>query len=285
MSALGGSDDLLVLSRSALLDALEALSDQTTAVIVIGAQAIYLHAGNAPVALAAATKDSDLVVDPRVLSPEPLLEQAMKRAGFFRNPFNGQPGAWMNPGGIPVDLMVPEALAGSGGKSSRGGRIPPHAKSSTRRARGLEAAIIDNSEMEIRALDEADNRRYSALVAGPTALLIAKLHKIAERVENPNRLNDKDAHDIYRLLVATETSVITASLGALLDNSISQMATVEALGYLRTLFAESPEVLGSLMAGRAEEGIGDPANVSLSVSLLAADVIAGLPTEPAYDSE
>lgn len=31
------------------------------------------------------------------------------------------------------------------------------------------------------------------------------------------------------------------------------------------------------MAGRAEEGIGDAYNVSLSVSLLAADILASLP--------
>ena len=42
-------------------------------------------------------------------------------------------------------------------------------------------------------------------VAGPAALLVAKLHKIGERVGSPDRLNDKDAHDAYRLLVATDT--------------------------------------------------------------------------------
>jgi hypothetical protein len=284
MSLLGGYDDLLVKTRSALLDALDALSDQIGAVIVIGAQAIYLHAGNAPVALAETTKDSDLALDPRALNPEPLLEQAMERAGFFLNPLSRQPGAWMNAAGIPVDLMVPETLAGSGGKNARSSRIPPHAKTTTRRAKGLEAAIIDNSEMEIEALDETDSRRYSALVAGPSALLVAKLHKIAERVHEPHRLNDKDAHDIYRLLVATETAQVTATLRGLLDNAISQAVTGEALQHLGTLFAEGPEALGSMMAGRAEEGIGDPANVSLAVSLLASDILADLHPESARDS-
>ena len=58
MSPLGDSDDLLVQTRSALLDALEALIDHRDAVIVIGAQAVYLHTGNALVALAEATKES-----------------------------------------------------------------------------------------------------------------------------------------------------------------------------------------------------------------------------------
>ena len=125
MSPRGDSDSLLVQARSALLDALEALSEHRDAVIVVGAQAIYLHTGNALVALAEATKDSDLALDPRRLDDDPLLEEAMTRAGFHLNTFSGQPGAWMNRAGIPVDLMVPEDLAGIGTKNTRGARIPP----------------------------------------------------------------------------------------------------------------------------------------------------------------
>lgn len=285
MNPHGDSSDLLIEARSALLDALEALSAQRDAVIVIGAQAIYLHTGNAVVALAEATKDSDLAVDPRALHSEPLLEEAMTRAKFYLNPFSGQPGAWMNVSGIPVDLMVPEALAGSGGKTTRGGRIPPHSKTTTRRAKGLEATVIDNSEMEIAALNPSDMRRYNALVAGPAALLIAKLHKVAERVADPKRLVDKDAHDIYRLLVAIETSKFSTTMLELLQNPISQLATTEALGFLKTLFAEGADALGSLMAGRAEEGIGDPSNVSLAVSLLASDLVDSITLKPSAGSE
>lgn len=43
-----GDVDLLIPARGALLDALEALSAQRDAVIVIGAQAIYMHTGAAP---------------------------------------------------------------------------------------------------------------------------------------------------------------------------------------------------------------------------------------------
>lgn len=57
-----GDADLLVAARSALLDALEALADQRDALVLIGAQAIYLHTGAAVVALAEATKDSDLAI-------------------------------------------------------------------------------------------------------------------------------------------------------------------------------------------------------------------------------
>jgi hypothetical protein len=76
-----GDADLLVAARSALLDALEALASQRDALVLIGAQAVYLHTGAAPVALAEATKDSDLAIDPRVLGDEPLLEAAMTDGG------------------------------------------------------------------------------------------------------------------------------------------------------------------------------------------------------------
>jgi hypothetical protein len=111
-----GDADLLVQARSALLDALGALADHRDAVVVIGAQAIYLHTGAVTLALAEATKDSDLTLDPRALGDQPLLEEAMRTAGFELDPVSGQPGAWINPHGIPVDLMVPEALAGRGGR-------------------------------------------------------------------------------------------------------------------------------------------------------------------------
>ena len=120
MSSPGEPNDLLVEARSALLDAFEALAQQRDSVIVIGAQAIYLRAQNVPVAVAEATKDSDLAVDPRSLSDCPLIEEA-----FYRDC------AWLNKAGIPVDLMVPERLEGT-----RGARIPPYDKHAARRAPG-----------------------------------------------------------------------------------------------------------------------------------------------------
>ncbi len=57
-----GAGDLLVQARSALLDALTALWDHRDSVVVIGAQAIYLHTGAVGVALAEATKTARLSV-------------------------------------------------------------------------------------------------------------------------------------------------------------------------------------------------------------------------------
>ena len=44
---------LYFVARSALLDALEALHEQRDAVILVGAQAIYIHTGDADIAVPA----------------------------------------------------------------------------------------------------------------------------------------------------------------------------------------------------------------------------------------
>src|ERR1043165_2559871 len=80
---------------------------------------------------------------------------------------------------VEVDLMVPEAVGGAG---SRAARLSGHAKHVARKARGLEAALIDKCPMTIRALDAADQRSFSVAIAGPTALIVSKLHKIQERL-------------------------------------------------------------------------------------------------------
>jgi len=273
MSQPGGAD-IFVAARRALLDALDALADQRRALVLIGAQAIYLHTGRASVALAESTKDSDIAIDTNRLRDEPLLEQAMSRAGFTHHPTDSQPGSWLSPDGIPVDLMVPEHLAGLG--SRRSGRIPPHSDRATRRARGLEAAVIDHAPMRISALDANDPRTTEINVAGPAALLVAKLHKLGERQQSPHRLVDKDAHDVYRLLVAIESKPMADTMRRLRNHALCGTVTDEAIAYLTHLFAAGPNAVGSMMAGRAEELVGDPANVSASVALLAEDLLSML---------
>ncbi|MDQ4500749.1 GSU2403 family nucleotidyltransferase fold protein [Sinomonas sp. ASV322] len=267
--------DLLVRARTALLDALDALAEQRDAVIVIGAQAVYLRTGGIDVALAEATKDSDVALDPRRLTDDPRIETAMREAGFLPSA-TGQPGAWVNTDGIPVDLMVPEQLAGPGSSQTRGARIPPHDKKAARRARGLEATLIDHDEIAVSALEPTDGRTITVNVAGPAALLVAKLHKLGERANNPARLNDKDAHDAYRLLRAIETEKLRAGFTVLLDNELSREVTREALDHLAVLFADSADALGSTMAGRAEEGVGEPEEVAVAVSILAGDLLTSL---------
>lgn len=270
-----GDADLLVAARSALLDALDALAAHRGALVLIGAQAIYLHTEAAIVALAEATKDSDLAVDPRKLDDEPLLDDSMARAGFHRDVVHPQPGAWLSPNGTPVDLMVPEALAGRAGR--RGARIPPHSRHATRRTPGLEAAVVDHAPMTISALGPLDGRTATIAVAGSAALLVAKLHKLGERTDDPGRLVDKDAHDIYRLLVATDAAELAACLDGLCRDELAGDSTRTALGYMRELFVNEPR-LGATMAGRAEELVGDPDVAAAAVTVLAEGVLVTLGT-------
>lgn len=266
--SLPGGVDLLVVARRVLLDALEALADHRDALVLIGAQAIYLHTGATPIALPEMTKDSDLAIDRRQLADDPLLEEAMLRAGFE---LGKDPGSWRGAMGVPVDLMIPESMSEPGGR--RGGRVPPHSKRATRRASGLEAAIVDHAPRDIASLDPADRRAFAMEVAGPAALLVAKLHKLRDRDErDPDRLNDKDAHDVYRLLVGVATQDLARALETLLVNELAVKATRVALDLFDDLFASSPEALGCQMAGRAEELVGDPANVARSTAELAGDL-------------
>lgn len=269
MNPTGGTDDLLVRARSVLLDALIALDAHRDSVVVIGAQAIYMHTGSAPVAVAEATKDSDLGIDLRTLGDDPLIEEAMSRAGFHHDPLAGQPGSWLSPGGIPVDLMVPDAIAGKGRRSVQ---APPHDKRALRRAVGLEAAVIDNAVVTIRALAADDDRAVEARVASPAALLVAKLHKLGERQETPDRLVDKDAYDVYRLLVAIATDELAAALVRLLPDELAGDVTRAALDFLAQLFGNADSA-GSVMAGRAEELVGDPAVVAAACAALTGDLL------------
>jgi len=272
-----GADDLLIDSRSTLLDALDALSAHRDAIVLVGAQAIYLYTGHADVPIATSTKDSDLVIDPGMIADDPLLEDVMTAAGFRRNLLSGQPGEWLDGKGIPVDLLVPETLAGTGGR--RGARMPPHSRSAARKVLGLEAAVVDNRTMDVASLDVGYPRSHRVKVAGPAALVVAKLHKLGERRDTPHRLVDKDAHDHYRLVRAIETSELVAGFERLLADDRSRAVTEDGLAYLRDLFS-TPESLGPRMAARAEEGISrdDPNGeaVAAAAALLSSDLLAAL---------
>ena len=86
--------------------------------------------------------------------------------------------------------MVPEALAGPG---KQGARLGAHGKRAARRAKGLEGTLVDREKRRITCLDPTDTRTATVWVAGPAALLVAKIHKIAERVVTQDRVRDKDA--------------------------------------------------------------------------------------------
>jgi len=221
-------DPRYVASRRVLLDALEALQEQLDAIVVAGAQAVYLRTGDANIGVAEYTTDGDLAVDADRLGPAPLLADVMGERFNHAKGSSGaeEPGVWVQTieieGGsvsVPIDLIVPEGLAPPGG--SRGARLGPHGNRAARKAVGLEATIVDNEVLVIRALDPDDEREIRCRVAGPTALLIAKAHKIQDRLEQrgrPDRLIDKDAGDVYRLMQTTPVARVREVTARLLAN-------------------------------------------------------------------
>jgi hypothetical protein len=176
----GDPEAVNILARRALLDVLQILGIHRDAVILVGAQAIYLHVGEADMAVAAMTKDADLALDTRRLMPEPKIAEVLRSAGL-ESP-RDQIGIWRKQYGGQVDLLVPEAFAGAKGR--RAARLEAHGDRLARRTRGLEGALVDNQISEISSMD-ADDRRYDIAVPGPGALLVAKLHKLGERQADP----------------------------------------------------------------------------------------------------
>ena len=136
-----------VAARRVLLDALAALQPHGSAVIVAGAQAVYLRTGSANLAIAPFTTDGDLALDPTQLGDDPRLGDAMESAGFTLHRHQGghlEPGVWERSTVvderdylIPIDLIVPEAVAEQPGR--RGARLgstetgPPDERSVSRR--------------------------------------------------------------------------------------------------------------------------------------------------------
>lgn len=262
----GEPDPLYVRARSALLDATDALAEQIDALVLVGAQAIYLHTGDADLAVAEYTTDADFTIGPADLADSPLLAELLTARGFTTRE---HPGGWLSPDGIYVDLMVPEALAGPG---TRGARLGVHGKRVARRAKGLEAALVDRQPMTIDALDPTDPRHVTMLVAGTGALLVAKVHKIAERTKDGDRVRDKDSLDVLRLLQATETSDLTQRLVQLRKHDLSAEVTVEAITRLAPLFGRL-DAVGVEMAIRAAGPGADPDTIAASMIALVSDLL------------
>ncbi len=266
----GAVDPEYILARRVLLDALVALGRHRDSVILVGAQAIYIHVGEADIAVAPYTTDGDLAIDPSRVAPEPLLGDALSAAGFTPDPI--QPGQWTGEHDVRVDLMVPESLAGSG---RRGADLGPHGRRVARRARGLEASLVDNSKMQVEALEPGDGRRFDLRVAGPAALLVAKIHKIAERQGSPDRLADKDALDVLRILRGVRTEALAQRLRQLAVDDLAGEVTRTAMANLEALFGSSGSP-GSQMAARAAEPLEDPATIAASCAALTSDLLGEL---------
>lgn len=256
-----------VLARSVLLDALQALEPHLDALVLVGAQAVYLHTGDVELIVVPTTTDADLALHPAKLLDEPLLEDALRAAGFE---LAANPGAWRGRHGVAIDLMVPEAL--SGGSSRRSARLPLHGNWAARRTRGLEAALVDNELHDIAALDPTDLRTARLRVAGPAALLVAKVIKIDERRDSPQRHQPKDGLDVLRLLQATPTEVMAQRVVDLLDDSLAGAVTTAAIASLRR-DGGHPRGLIATLAGVGVANLADPDTIRGSVAVLIEELL------------
>ncbi|MBI5168197.1 MAG: hypothetical protein HZA61_01790 [Candidatus Eisenbacteria bacterium] len=257
-----------MIARAVLLDAYEALGPHRENTVLIGAQAVYLHTGEGELQVTPFTEDADLALDPRSIGNDPRIEQCMLAAGFVLGP---NPGNWRGPHDTHVDLMVPATLGGAPGR--RGARMPPHATNAARQASGIEACIVDVVTLRLSALDPADGRAFEVRVAGPAALLVAKAHKLGERVtQGPSRVEPKDALDVFRLLMAVGPEPLAARLRVLLDHPVTGDATRRALAYLSGLFAtahgEGPTLVAQALAETDDPEAAREASWQLMQALL-----------------
>ncbi len=234
-----------IAARRVLLDALEALEPHDAALILAGAQAVYLRTGPGSLPIAEFTTDGDLAIDPDLLSEAPPLGELMQGAGFELIELQGatEPGIWQKEVEVdgrqlvvPIDLIVPIGVAPAGG--SRGARLAGHGKRAARKTGGLEAALVDNELIAIEALEPEDQRRARLRVAGVAALLVAKTHKIVDRVKTgrEDRLADKDGADVVRLMVASSPVAVASTVKDLMGESAAATATEFAMEHLEELF-------------------------------------------------
>lgn len=264
-------DPEYIKARKALLDAIEVLQPHLSSIILIGAQAIYIHTGDAEFAISPFTYDTDLALNPDQLASEPKLEDIMGRAQFVRT---AQPGIYKRTAdGAQVDLLIPIALGGAG---RRGARLGLQGNKAAMKVRGIEGALVDHKPLLVKSLDESDTRTHTIEVAGPAALLISKMLKIAERAEGAaRRQDDKDAFDIFRLLRKVPTKDLAKGIQFLSSQSLSSDVTQEAITKFKQFFADGT-CPGVRMVVNHIHLVEDEAIISASCVELSHDLIVSI---------
>lgn len=262
-----------IAARRVLLDALTALESHQESLVLVGAQAVYHHTGDADFSVPLLTTDADLAVDTATLDDDPEVGGLLRAAGFTAGP---NPGHWVNAADIAVDIMVVPHQSGTTRSSARSARLTPHERMTARIAPGLEAALVDNIRVAITALDPEDPRRFDLRVAGPAALLTAKAIKIGERLgqaeRQPDRLKEKDALDAFRLFQAIETDALVAGFALHRSDSHAHDMSEQAIALYHE-HASTPEGRIAQLAARAAGG--DPV-VAASFAVLVQELVHAL---------
>ncbi len=253
-------------ARRVLLNALDALRPHLDAVVLIGAQAVYLRTIGRLPTYQAFTTDADLVLDPSRLLAIPSLGKSMSDAGFT---LTDEPGIWearLHRVGftdevvVPVDLIVPGQVAATVG--CRSARLPgDHGKNTARKCSGVEGVLVDCGPVEITSFELSDPRSIFVNVAGEAALFVAKLHKLGDRLDKPERLEAKDAGDIYRLFDAVDPDAMATKLRVLQNDDRLTSATKKAVVYADQLFA-TPNSAGVRLGIDALRAVAPASTVS-----------------------
>jgi len=272
-------DELYILARRVLLDALVALGEHRDAIILVGAQAIYLRVGEGDLAVAPYTADGDLAIDPGILSTAPPLEHELRAAGFVPKSRDSV-GEWVTSRvardgrsvDVAIDLLVPPSV--SPGKGRRAAHLPGHNARAVRIVRGLDGVLVDRDLMAVGSLEEGDDRSFPIQVAGPAALLIAKLHKIQDR-QGTSRQGDKDALDIFRLLRGVSMEELAKRMRRVRSEAVSRAAGEAAATCLSTQFGDR-RGSGVAMILRAIGPLADPDEVSASCVALTSDLLQAI---------
>lgn len=245
-----------VAARRTLLDALDALVSHRDSLVLIGAQAVYLHTRSIDMSVPPMTTDADLAIDADLLADDPEIAATMAAAGFEP----GQPGHWENRQGIAVDLMVAPHQSNRISATARAADLGPHGKKVARIGAGLAPALSDNARTVITALDPSDSRTHEIRVAGPAALLVAKTIKIDDRLDDASRGNskrvvDKDSLDALRLLQARTTEELSTGLAL---HEVGTAAHADVVRSLQILRARATQVHHDLPSLAERASRNDP---------------------------
>lgn len=260
-------------ARRVLLDALEALEEHLDNLVLVGAQAVYHHTGDADLNIPLMTTDGDLALNTHDLADVPEIGAVLREAGFTPGP---NPGHWVALSDVAVDLMVAPHQAGTTKATARSARLAPHDKLTARIARGLEPALVDNERVILAALEPGDTRSFLLRVAGPAALLTAKAIKISERLEQadaqPDRLKEKDALDAFRILQAIDTPDLVAGIARHRQEEHAGAVTAEAMEVYRTHASTAQGRIPQLAASAAQS---DP-TVAPAFAALVRDLLSAI---------
>lgn len=260
-------------ARKALLDTLEALEIHLDALVLVGAQAVYLHTQDFISEVAPATVDADFAIDVTKLENSPDIELILLESDFSYSE-TGNPGQWLTPEGIPVDIMVPKKTSGRVGKG-RSPRLEGHSNKSIRITEGLEGCVVSYQVMDVASLSPDDTRSFQVKVANAASIIIAKCFKIAEHLEQDRKIEAKDSFDVYRLLSHLPTQQLVNEFDELISNEKSREVVLKGLDFFESLFvtnldAQGIQAVGATMKGIGNSGIHMAAALKLSKQLYAA---------------